>query len=427
VRISVVRPAELGPAEVAAWRSFQYGTDLLANPFLSPDFAIAVGRHRPGARVAVLADGQEITGFLPFERRRLGLGVPIAAGLTDLQGLVHAPKADWDPRELLRACGLSAWQFDHLVAGQKPFERYQHGQAASPVIDLSRGYDAYYQGLKSREPRFCSNLSRRARKLEREVGPARFVLDSHDVTGLHTLMAWKSDQYQRTGRLDRFAQPWIVALLEDLLATRNEHFSGLLSMLYVEDVPLAAHFGLRYGRTLSYWFQAYSTEFNVYSPGLLQTMQTIEGAAANGVELVDLGKGHKRYKEELKSYDLTVAEGIVTRRTPLGAVQWARSTPTAWAIREIRTHESAFNAFDRALKKGAALRGSLRPRSGRSSRLPAWPPGCLPICDLDPVIRRTRWHVTSVTDRHMSVYNSMWLISSVRLVVSSGWLSSTLA
>ena len=83
--ISVVRPAELGSAEITRWRSFQDRTDLLANPFLSPDFAIAVGRYRPGARVAVLSDGPDITGFLPFERRGLGLGTPIAAGLTDLQ------------------------------------------------------------------------------------------------------------------------------------------------------------------------------------------------------------------------------------------------------------------------------------------------------------------------------------------------------
>ena len=368
MRISVIHPAELGPAEVATWRSFQYGTDLLANPFLSPDFTIAVGRHRPGARVAVLEDDRDIIGFLPFERRRLGLGVPIAAGLTDLQGLVHAPKADWDPRALLRACDVAAWQFDHLVAGQKPFAPYQHGRAASPVIDLSRGYDAYYQDLKSRWPRFSRNLSRRDRKLEREVGPARFVLDAPDVTGLHTLMAWKSDQYQRTGRVDRFAQPWIVALLEDLLGTRNEHFSGLLSLLYAGDVPVAAHFGVRFGRTLSYWFQAYRTSFSVYSPGLMQTMRTIEGAAAQGVELVDLGKGHKRYKEELKSYDLTVAEGIVTRPSPLGAAQWARSVPTAWAIREIRNHESWFNAFDLVLKKGAAARRTLTSRRLRPAR-----------------------------------------------------------
>jgi hypothetical protein len=36
-----------------------------------------------------------------------------------------------------------------------------------------------------------------------------------------------------------------------------------------------------------------------------------------------------------------------------------RSTPTAWAIRQVRAHEPLFNACDRVLKKGAAVRGSL--------------------------------------------------------------------
>jgi CelD/BcsL family acetyltransferase involved in cellulose biosynthesis len=365
VRISVVHPAELGQAEIAQWRSFQHDTPLLANPFLSPDFTIAAGRVRPGARVAVLHDGPDVAGFLPFEQRGLGWGVPIAAGLTDLQGLVHAPGTEWDPRELLKGCGIAAWQFDHLVAGQKPFERYQVAQVASPVIDLTPGADAYFATLKKSSPKFVPGLRRKSRKLDREVGPVRFVPDSRDVTDLHTLMAWKSDQYQRTGRLDRFTEPWIVELLEVLLDTRNEDFNGLLSMLYAGDVPVAAHFGMRFGRTLAYWFPAYSTRFNLYSPGLLHTLQTIESADGLGVELIDLGKGFKRYKETLKSYDFTVAEGMVTRPSPLGMMHWAHRTPTAWAIRQIRAHEPLFNAFDLVLRKGAALRGSLPSRSRR--------------------------------------------------------------
>ena len=203
------------------------------------------------------------------------------------------------------------------------------------------------------------------------MGRLRFVLDTRDVTDLHTLMAWKSDQYQRTGRIDRFSQPWIVQLLEDLLETRNEHFSGLLSMLYAGDVPVAAHFGVRFGPTLSYWFPAYSTRFNVYSPGLLNTMRLIEGVAAQGTGLIDLGRGHNRYKEKLKSYDFTVSEEIVTRRSPLGAVHWARSTPTAWAIRQVRACTSPCSTRStwysrRARTSGAALRpGSPREQAGQ--------------------------------------------------------------
>jgi CelD/BcsL family acetyltransferase involved in cellulose biosynthesis len=359
VRFSVVHPGELGPAEIATWRSFQYSSAPLANAFLSPDFAIAVGRHRPCARVAVLHDGPDIAGFLPFERRALGWGMPIGAGLTDFQGLVHAPGADWDPRALLKACGVAVLQFDHLVPGQKPFERYQAAVAPSPVINVTEGYDSYYQTLKSRSSKLCPDIRRKTRKIERDVGSLRFVLDSRDSTDLRTLMAWKSAQYQRTGRLDRFSQPWIVQLVEELLGTRNEHFSGLLSMLYAGDVPIGAHFGVRFGSRLTFWFTAYSTSFSAYSPGLLHTLRTIEGAAAEGVELIDLGKGFKRWKESFKSYDTHVAEGIVTRPSALAAAHWVRSTPTAWAIRQIRAHEPLFNACDRVLKKGAAVRGSL--------------------------------------------------------------------
>jgi hypothetical protein len=122
----------------------QWATPSLANPFLSPEFAIAVGRFRPDARVAILEDGQSLVGFFPFEKRRLGLGVPIGGRLSGCQGVVHVPGAEWDPRELLRGCGLAAWQFDNLITGQQPFEPYQAATRPSPVIDLADGFKAYY-------------------------------------------------------------------------------------------------------------------------------------------------------------------------------------------------------------------------------------------------------------------------------------------
>ena len=82
----MIRPGELGPGEIAAWTSMQRATGSLASPFLCPEFAIAVDRVRSGARVAVLADGPQIAGFFPFQRRRLGVGVPIGAGADRLPG-----------------------------------------------------------------------------------------------------------------------------------------------------------------------------------------------------------------------------------------------------------------------------------------------------------------------------------------------------
>jgi len=96
LKISVVRPGELGPGEIAVWLSMQRQTPALANPFLCPDFTVAVGALRPSARVAVLHDGPHLAGFFPFERRGLGGGVPIGHGLNQCQGLIHAPGAEWE-------------------------------------------------------------------------------------------------------------------------------------------------------------------------------------------------------------------------------------------------------------------------------------------------------------------------------------------
>jgi len=328
---------------------------------LCPEFAVAVGKFRSDARVAVLTDGPRIAGFFPFEKRRFGVGVPIAAGLTDFQGMVYAPGAEWDPRELLRACRVSIWKFDHLVADQRPFERYQAVTAPSPFMDLSEGFDAYQAKLRVKAPKFCKTMSYKARKLGRDVGEIQFVLDSPDHATLRTLMTWKSDQYRRTGRVDRFDQPWIVELIDYLFAARSDGFSGMLSILYAGGVPVAGHFGMCFDRVLVGWFPAYDRRFHRYSPGLIQHLRMAEDVAAAGVHQIELGKGAKDYKESLKSGDSFVAEGIVTGRSPLAAAHWARWAPSQWAVRQVREHPPLFHAADQMLEYYGRIRSSLRP------------------------------------------------------------------
>jgi CelD/BcsL family acetyltransferase involved in cellulose biosynthesis len=345
-------------------------TPALGNPFLSPEFAIAVGRLRPAARVAVIDDGQHITGFFAFERQALGAGVPIAWGLSDCQGLVHAPGARWDAQALLKACGISVWQFDHLTAGQQGFSPYQAALHPSPVMDLSRGFTAYLAALGATSPALLSGLRRKERKLAREAGDVYVSTDSRDLTALRTLMGWKSDQYRRTGRLDRFSQPWIIDLLDSLHATRGTGLRGLLSVLHAGGKPVAAHFGLQAGPILSYWFPAYDVSFAKYSPGLMLQLKVAEQVTDAGVRLIDLGKGKMQYKESTKSHDLFVAEGIVTSRSPLGLAHWARRAPQAWAVRRIRANPALFSAADTVLRHGARVRGAVlgaAPASGRAT------------------------------------------------------------
>jgi CelD/BcsL family acetyltransferase involved in cellulose biosynthesis len=356
MRIAVIHPDELGPAEITAWRSIQRASPSLANPFLSPEFAMAVGRLRPTARVAVLSEGQTAMGFFAFEQRRLGLGVPIGGWLSGCQGLVHVPGAEWDPRELLRGCGLAAWQFDNLIAGQQPFEPYQAATRPSPIIDLGDGFEAYYAKLWVNSHRFCRELARKTRKLSREAGEVRIVAGSRDSGMLSALMAWKSEQYRRTRHVDRFARPWVGDLLQALLAAPGEHVDGLLSVLYAGDQPVAAQFGLRAGNLLAGWFTGYDTRFAKYSPGIIHLVKMAEHLAGAGIQAIYMGKGARRYTEAIKSDDVLVTEGVVTGRSILGAVQGVRGASAQWALRTVRRRPGLHRRADRMLRRTGVSR-----------------------------------------------------------------------
>ena len=350
MQISIARPNELGPDEIAAWHSMQRKTESLANPFLCPEFAIAIDRFCPNTHVAVLADGPNIAGFFPFQRRRLGVGVPIGYGINDCQGLIHAPDVEWDPRELLRACRVSVWQFDHLVEGQRSFGPYATAVAPSPVIDLTAGFADYHEKLQAKSPQFCKDLARRTRKLEREIGQLRFMVDSRELAELRAVMRWKSIQYHRAGWADIFDRPWIVDVVDHLFSTHSDQFGGLLSVLYAGGAPVAAHFGLRSGHVLAQWFPAYDTRFSRQSPGLIQHLRMAEETAGLGIQLINLGKGAERYKQTLKNHDLFVAEGMATRGPLLAAAHQARMRTARWVGPRIRRHPHLFHAADRVLR-----------------------------------------------------------------------------
>jgi len=336
----------------------QQATPALANPFLSPEFAIAVGRFRPRARVAIMTEGQSITGFFPFERRRIRGGGPVCGWLTPHQGVIHSPGADWDARDLLRGCRISAWRFDSLIADQKPFVAYHSAVTPSAIIDLSDGFEAYYAKLRGNSPHFCREIGRRARKLEREYGELRVVGDSRDPSVLRTLMAWKSQQYRQSSHVDRFEQPWLVELLDTLLATRGARLSGLLSAVYAGDRLVAAQFGLRAETLLVGWFIGYDASFRKYSPGLLHVKGLAEEMAASGVHAIDMGGGVTNYyKEKMKSYDSYVAQGVVTSRSVLGAAHHARDALTKTARHIVHEHPGLDSAIDRILRRsGLATR-----------------------------------------------------------------------
>lgn len=315
MQCSTVRPADLGPAELQRWRDLVAAGPAPRNPFLAPEYALAVGAARPQARVLVLQDAGETVGFLAHEQHGT-IARPIGEGLSDCEGFALAPGTVVPVAQVLREAKLTGWDFDCLLAAQLPEGAYRVRREASPVVAMPNGYDAYLDELRGGSKKWLSSMFRKLRKLEREVGEVRFEFHSTDPADLRTLMRWKSGQYAQLGEWDRFADPRIVTLVEDLMRTQSPTCAGALSMLYAGDLPVAAHAGIWSESLLSWWFPAYDPEFGRYSPGILFLLQMLEAAAKHGIGVVDLGRGRHEYKDATKTGELTVLAGSVDAPSP---------------------------------------------------------------------------------------------------------------
>jgi len=183
----------------------------------------------------------EIQAIFPFQRKGRTRAIPVGGIVSDYQGLICRPGFACDPRELLRKCGLVAWDFDRLLASQKLFVPFHKFCEPSAVMDLSQGYRAYSEGRRRAGSRQIIKSENMMRRMEREIGPLRFVTHSNDRRLLSQVLGWKSRQYRNTGWRDLFALRWGRELVERIHMIQSERFAGMLSLLYAGDQLVAGH------------------------------------------------------------------------------------------------------------------------------------------------------------------------------------------
>jgi CelD/BcsL family acetyltransferase involved in cellulose biosynthesis len=330
MRFSIVDPSELDGAQRADWLARQRTNPLLASPFFSPELTHAVSLVRRDVRVAVMEDERGVVGYFPFQRERFGAGHPLAAGLSDHHGVIAAPDATWNVGDLLRACGLAFWEFDHLVAKQVAFSSFHQRLASSPALDLSGGYAAYRKARTLAGSGRISQLERKARKLEREVGPLRFEAHVEDRSVLSFVFEKKSEQCRRTKAMDFFSLSWTRELVDHVLSIQKDHFAGMLAALYAGDRLVAAHMGMRSERVMHWWFPVYAHDFADYSPGAILLLKVAEDAARRGLTMLDLGKGQDAYKASFANLDVMVAEGCASVPSARTSLHDLRRTGERW-------------------------------------------------------------------------------------------------
>ncbi|MCA9117949.1 MAG: GNAT family N-acetyltransferase [Planctomycetaceae bacterium] len=352
----VTAASQLPEQAWSRWAEIQSGQPELDSPFFSPELARLTSLVRDDVEVATIHDGEELAGFFPFQRTRENTAQAITGRLSEFHGAVYRPGIEWSPDALLRACGLRAWHFDHLPVNQAAFSTHIWGTTTSPCMDLSQGYGAWREQVRQ-QGSTVTQVERKARKLEREVGPLRFEYRTPSAEVFAALVEWKTGQHERTSVLPIFRTPWVVNLLEALRTHESPGFIAPLSALYAGDQLLAVHLGLQSRNALHIWFPSYDPEFDKYSPGLVLLLNLAEEAAERGINRIDFGRGEERYKQSLKTGDVLIAEGKVSRHSVGTAVH------AAWYRTKRRIRESRWRqqlelplTLTRRLRQRAAFR-----------------------------------------------------------------------
>jgi CelD/BcsL family acetyltransferase involved in cellulose biosynthesis len=333
LRFELLRPASLAAVHWQRWSEIQNAEPALESPYFRPEFTQAVAQVRRDVEVAVMLEGSEAVGFFPFQRGPLNIGKPVGGKLSDYHSVIARSVTQIDATELLKACRLAGWDFDHLVTTQPSFEQFAMERGESPYLDLSQGYEAYVAGRRAAGSGETKEINRKLRKCEREQGPITFELDSDDESVLDLLMQWKSAQLKQNGLPDIFAFPWTTALLRNIHRNGHEKFSGLLTVLRLNDKPVSILFSLRAGPVVHGWIFAYDKELAPYSPGSILLLKMAEATQQHGISKIDLGKGTERYKSSLASAATPLWEGTVGRASP---ALWLRSgwrTARDWVSR----------------------------------------------------------------------------------------------
>ncbi len=291
------------------WRALIAGNTRCSSPYFSIEYFEAIREARKDVRISLVEEGERIIAILPHQVNRFGLARPVGGPINDFQGLISEDAGIELSSELLRRCGISVFNFDHLLLSREQELPADFFSASSPFIDISEGYLKYCDSRKLAGSEYIPKTLALARKLEREQGAVDFQFHDKDLDCRSFLMKWKSEQYRASGLVDLFSFPWITTAIDSLTRRQSSNFKAGYSSLRVGGELAAVHFGMSANGVLHYWWPTYNPKFSKYSVGIILLLKILEVCEENKIQRVDLGKGDASYKSRLMNGADSVAEG----------------------------------------------------------------------------------------------------------------------
>lgn len=283
-------------AELAVQVALRDGRLVAALPLLvRPRLGIRTARF-VGGRQAALADLLLAPGEDPTVGVSLAARVPASADLVDLYGLPTRSR-------VAEALGGSIEVVERVEA---------------PVLDLAPGWDSVYRAKTSSKKR---NLHRRRRRQLSELGRLEVVV-ARDPSELAPALeeAFRLHALRWEGRPDGsgFGTPVGKRFHREAIRELADLDVPRIVLLTIDGRAVAFHYYLAFEGRMYVHRLAFDPALARYSPGLVNTLDTIEAAASEGLTRVEFLGGAERYKLEL-------ADGFEPLCHGLGLAQNARA------------------------------------------------------------------------------------------------------
>lgn len=297
--------------------------------------------------------------FLGATQSALGDLLVLEAGDAEAARAVVQPldRSRYDLADLFGLPGASA------LARALPSRLRLIERVEAPVLDLSRGWDTVYNEKTGSKKR---NLHRRRRRQLSELGtletdlaktPDELAKALEDAFVLHDLR-W-------AGRPDgsHFATPVGKRFHRAALARIAEQDAARIITLRLDGRAIAFHYYFLLDRRMYVHRLAFDPELARFSPGLVNTLDALEAAAAEGAELVEYLGGDERYKLELSDRLEPLNQGLGLARTPQGRAVVAARVGVIHTRRRLKRSPRLRRLYVEGLSPVRKLAG----RVGRSS------------------------------------------------------------
>lgn len=188
----------------------------------------------------------------------------------------------------------------------------------SPVLDLSAGWEETYRSHTDSKKR---NLHKRRRRQLSELGTLRTtVARTPEELEVALDAAFDLHALRWEGRPDGsgFATPVGRRFHRAAIRRLGEDDIPRLVMLTLDGRPIAFHYYFAFCGRMFVHRLAFDPRLSRYSPGLVNTLDALEAAAAEGLTLVEYLGGGERYKLELSDRFDPLYEGFGLARSPQG-------------------------------------------------------------------------------------------------------------